>query len=199
MEQPGWTEPYWFTCWGPWVSYSGIWWTTVSWLDCLAEQSHFPTGSGLESCSWGGVGDTEGCRLSSNGSDAGCARVCGVRGKYGGGSSGSSTESPWNIVFPSPFFWVVTPQIPYPVPVHSCKILPMGAGSVLLEARSLCMETDVDILESHWQPHVLLGQWAGWECPLAAIQHQRMASWAQISYKASWGVILTHNFLQSPS
>ena len=42
-------------------------------------------------------GDTEGGGLSGKGSGTSCARVCGVRGMYGGGSSGCSTGSPWNI------------------------------------------------------------------------------------------------------
>ena len=61
----------------------------------------------------------------------------------------------------------------------------MGAGSVLLDARSLCVETDLDVLESQGLPGVLLGQWAGRECRLAVIQHQRMANRAHISYEAS--------------
>ena len=32
----------------------------ASWLDRLADQSRFPTGSGLDSCSRGGAGDTGG-------------------------------------------------------------------------------------------------------------------------------------------
>ena len=39
-------------------------------------------------------GDTEGAGLSGSGSGAGCARACGVRGTYCGGSSGSSAGSP---------------------------------------------------------------------------------------------------------
>ena len=157
-------------------------------LDRLTEQSRLPTGSGLESCSSGGVGDTEGGGLSGSGL-AGCGWACGVRGTYGGGSGGSSTGSPWNIGFFFfsffLFFLVVGPQIPYSVPAHSCKVLPMGAVSVLLEARSLCMETDLDVLESQWRPSVLLEQWAGRACPLVAIQCQRMANRARINYKAS--------------
>ena len=80
----------------------------ASWLDRLADQSRFPTGSGLDSCSRGGAGDTGGVGggLSGNGSSAGYVGVCGVRGTYGGGSSGSFTGSPWNIGFfsPSSFF-----------------------------------------------------------------------------------------------
>ena len=67
-------------------------------LDRLTEQSRLPTGSGLESCSSGGVGDTEGGGLSGSGL-AGCGWACGVRGTYGGGRGGSSTGSPWNIGF----------------------------------------------------------------------------------------------------
>lgn len=109
-----------------------------------------PYCSGLESCSWGGSEDTEEVGLSATGSGAGCARACGVRRTYGKGSSGSSTGSPWNIIFflLCSFFWAVGAEMPYTVPVHSWKILSMGAGSVLLEARCLCIETDLDALES---------------------------------------------------
>ena len=34
----------------------------------------------------------------------------------------------------------------------------MGAGSVLLEVRSLCMENDLGVLKSQGLPYVLLGQ-----------------------------------------
>ena len=63
----------------------------------------------------------------------------------------------------------------------------MGEGSVLLEARPLCVETDLYVLESQGLPGVLLGQWAGRECPLAAFRCQRMANRAHTNYKASWG------------
>ena len=95
------------------------------------------------------MGDTERGGLSGSRPGTSCARACGVRGMYGGGSTGSSTGSPWNIgFFGASFFSVVGPQIPYSVPVCLCKILRMGPGCVLLEARSLCMETDLDVLES---------------------------------------------------
>ena len=56
----------------------------------------------------------------------------------------------------------------------------MGEGSVLLEARPLCVETDLYVLESQGLPGVLLGQWAGRECPLVAIHRQWLASGAHI-------------------
>ena len=46
----------------------------------------------------------------------------------------------------------------------------MGEGSVPLEAKTLCMETNLDVLESQRLPGALLVQWAGRKCPLAAIQ-----------------------------
>ena len=49
----------------------------------------------------------EGGGLSGNGSGAGCAGACGVRGTYFRGSSGSSTASPWNIGF-FPFFFYLS-------------------------------------------------------------------------------------------
>ena len=126
--------------------------------------------------------------LSGSGSGAGCARACGVRGTYGRGSSGSSMGSPWNIgFFPSFFFlsgWV-TNTILYPCLL--VQTLAQGADSVLLEARSLCMEADLDVLDSRRLPGALLGQRAGRECPLVAIQCQWLANPAHISSKASWG------------
>ena len=71
------------------------------------------------------------------------------------------------------------------LPVASDGLWP--AGFVLLEARSLCMETDLDVLESQGLPGALIGQWAGPEYPLVAIQNQRMAYRTHISYKPSWG------------
>ena len=49
------------------------------------------------------------------------------------------------------------------------------------------METDLDVLESQGLPGALIGQWAGPEYPLVAIQNQRMAYRTHISYKPSWG------------
>ena len=94
---------------------------------------------------WWGV--TEGAGLPGNGSSAGCAGACGVRGMYCGGSTGSSTGSPWNIGF-FPFFFSEWLGHKYPTLSLSVQNLAMGAGSVPLEARSLCIETDLDVLES---------------------------------------------------
>ena len=58
---------------------------------------------------------------------------------------------------------------------------------MLFEARNLCMEIDLDVLESQGLPGALIGQWAGRECPLVVIKHQRMVNRAHISYEASWG------------
>ena len=49
------------------------------------------------------------------------------------------------------------------------------------------MEIDLDVLESQGLPGALIGQWAGRECPLVVIKHQRMVNRAHISYEASWG------------
>ena len=89
--------------------------------------------------------------------------------------------------FPSFFFlsgWV-TNTILYPCLL--VQTLAQGADSVLLEARSLCMEADLDVLDSRRLPGALLGQRAGRECPLVAIQCQWLANPAHISSKASWG------------
>ena len=43
------------------------------------------------------------------------------------------------------------------------------------------------VLESQGLPGALIGQWAGPEYPLVAIQNQRMAYRTHISYKPSWG------------
>ena len=75
------------------------------------------------------------------------------------------------------------PQISYSGPVCSLKILPTGAGSMLLEARSLCMETDLDVLESS----VYLVYCLDSGRPLVAIQRQTMANQVHINHEASWG------------
>ena len=54
---------------------------------------------------------------------------------------------------------------------------------MLLEARSLCMETDLDVLESS----VYLVYCLDSERPLVAIQRQTMANQVHINHEASWG------------
>ena len=91
----------------------------------------------------------EGGGLSGNGSGAGCAEASVVRGMFGRGSNGSSTGYPWNIDF-FPFF-LFSEWLDHKHPTLSLSTvlnLAIGAGSVLLEARSLCVETDLDVLES---------------------------------------------------
>ena len=168
MEWPGWTEPSSFTWWRASVSQSGLWWVVASWLDYLEKQSHFPTRSGLESCSWGGSEDTEEVGLSATGSGAGCARACGVRRTYGKGSSGSSTGSPWNIIFSSSLFFFLsgwgTNALYCPCPfmknlVHGGRICAIRSQMSVYWNWSGCPGV----------PGAMLGQLAGQECPLVVI------------------------------
>ena len=75
--------------------------------------------------------DMEAGGLSGNGSGAGCAEACGVRGMFGRGSSGSSTGYPWNIDF-FPFFFLFSEWLGHKYPTLSlsarAKSCPWGQG-----------------------------------------------------------------------